>query len=1738
MKKTILVFSFLLIALCGFTTMINVPSDYTTIQGGIDASSTADTVLVQPGTYVENINFNGKNIVLGSLYLTTNDTTYISSTIINGNNWDKAVYIAGSDSLITKLVGFSIINGLIGIEMSGDSTKVQHCRIYNNNHPGDSCGGGVVASGGIIEYCEVFGNHARHGGGMHLSGSIVVKNCNIYSNTCNDNGSQLQFGNGAPKISNCIITATNSQQNVIEFRWGTLAELENILIINNDHDVFYSWDVSNPILKNVTIINIESSNANLVTIGAPSYFTIKNSIVYGFTLSEVTGVAATYSMFNNSVSGIGNIVSDPLFVDTANGDFHLSDYSPCIGAGTATGAPSTDIEGNPRPNPPGSNPDMGAYENILSEPSNNHPTIDVIDDVYIFEDDSMYTMLLTNIDDGDFTYSQNITISTTCSDTTLISSPNIYYTPNDSTGSLTFTPQPDKFGTAIITIKLKDDGGITNGGIDSLLVDVSIFVSAVNDPPILTITGTYETDEDLPSQAYDFTSFCSQAWGETDVLTLSASNSAHINVIVTNFDVIFESNTPNWNGTENIIFYLDDNVAENRNSRDIVEQTIQVTVNPINDPPILNITGTFEADEDLPSVTYDFTQYCSQTFGETDVLTLTASSSSHIDVTVNDFDVIFESNTLNWNGTEDVTFYLDDNVADSRISRDIVEQTIQVTINPINDPPSIVLPDAFTFDEDGSLMEDFTNYVGDIDPDNLTLSYTGNTEIIVNIVDLEVTFSAPENWFGSEVITFTVNDNVTDLTATDDVLVIVNPVNDPPILNITGTFEADEDLPSATYNFTQYCSQTFGETDVLTLSAVNSSHINVTITNFDVIFESNTLNWNGTEDITFYLDDNVADSRSSRDIVEQTIQVTVNPINDPPSIVLPDDFTFDEDGSLVEDFITYIDDVDPDNLTLSASGSTEVIVDIVGTLVTFSATDNWNGTETMIFTVNDNSTDATASDSVEVVVTPVNDEPIILGFIPEDLSFIVYQDSIVTFSVNAEDVDSELTYEWYIDNVLQDSVSEEFSIQFTDIGENVVKSVVSDEEYSIETIWDVTVGEPIIADFEASPLIGYNPLEVQFSDLSSGGLTVADRTLKNTVNSDNTRDIISWEWDFNNDGFIDSNEQNPLWTYTTPGSFTVTLTVSDGFYTGSETKIDYIVVGDPVVADFEATPTEGVLPLNVQFTDLSNGGLPERERVYSSLYYEKTNNPNNSRDINFWEWDFDNDGSIDSNEQNPEWTYTETGFFTVTLTVSDGTNSDTLTQEDLIIVNPDIEFSYQTSGAIESGVSLLSEDILYCASSGDCVYRFDGSGQIEYTLSVNGDIQSATTITPDHNVYIASTDFNLYSFNSNGVSNTGWPLSLGSEATASVASDSLGNIYIGTQNGIFQAVDPFGENIWSYNVGAPVHSSAVISSENTLYVVNTDGKLYAFDLNSIIPNNVDYKWILETNSIISSTPALDDMNNIYLTNENGQLIKIHDDGTVGNIVWTFETGTAIIDSSPIIDSNYNIYFGCEDGKVYSVNNSGQLNWMSEEFLPIKSTGALFESEVIPSRIYIGSDDGKLYALSIVDGSTMWQFTTNSAIKCPILYDSGKIYFGTLDGEVFAINDQDVSNVATFRNNSIWSTFQGNNQRTGYQSINLTSTENDIINSHSNLWQNYPNPFNPLTTINFDLHQISKTRIEIYNVKGQKVKTLVNTELDAGNHTVIWNGDNSSGKKVSSGIYFYKMIANGKNIGLRKCLMMK
>ncbi|MDO9578414.1 MAG: SBBP repeat-containing protein [Candidatus Cloacimonadales bacterium] len=103
--------------------------------------------------------------------------------------------------------------------------------------------------------------------------------------------------------------------------------------------------------------------------------------------------------------------------------------------------------------------------------------------------------------------------------------------------------------------------------------------------------------------------------------------------------------------------------------------------------------------------------------------------------------------------------------------------------------------------------------------------------------------------------------------------------------------------------------------------------------------------------------------------------------------------------------------------------------------------------------------------------------------------------------------------------------------------------------------------------------------------------------------------------------------------------------------------------------------------------------------------------------------------------------------------------------------------------------------------------------------------------------------------------------------------------------------------------------------------------------------------------------------------------------------------------------------------------------------------------------------------------------------------------------------------------------------------NETSVENEFIPTKMEL-SNYPNPFNPETTISFSIQQNSKIELEIFNVKGQLVKSLINGQQNAGDHSVIWNGKDDNGNNVCSGIYLYKLQVNNKSVAIRKCLLLK
>ena len=109
-----------------------------------------------------------------------------------------------------------------------------------------------------------------------------------------------------------------------------------------------------------------------------------------------------------------------------------------------------------------------------------------------------------------------------------------------------------------------------------------------------------------------------------------------------------------------------------------------------------------------------------------------------------------------------------------------------------------------------------------------------------------------------------------------------------------------------------------------------------------------------------------------------------------------------------------------------------------------------------------------------------------------------------------------------------------------------------------------------VANFTASQQVGCSPIIVNFQDQSAGNPT-------------------SWLWNFGNGNT--STLQNPTASYFTPGTYTVTLTVSNAGGTNTIVRTDYITVYEPPSVNFSANITSGCFPLRVQFTDLSTAGL-------------------------------------------------------------------------------------------------------------------------------------------------------------------------------------------------------------------------------------------------------------------------------------------------------------------------------------------------------------------------------------------------------------------------------------------------------------------------------------------------------------------------------------------------------------------
>jgi len=319
-RLTTLITGFILLPVMAVAATIHIPADQPTIQAGINAAVNGDTVLVAPGTYAENVYFQGKRVIVKGRGGTD------STTITAASGTRPAVSFTANEPKGAVLQGFTVTGGTdsSGIFCLHSSPTILENTIRDNKGVGTNMGGGINlrnTQGSLVKANRIFDNHAgTYGAAIHVGDDGV-------SSTQDTIAYNVIYGNVG--IADIRVL-------------GTVAGLE----------------VNNNTISVVTYCGI--------SVEYGGYATVRNNIVFAGTHSGIRSAGGTIlaeynCTFDNAINysdftpGVGNIYQNAMFQNASAHDYRLLSGSPCINAGDPT----------PQYNDPdGSRNDMGAFPSL------------------------------------------------------------------------------------------------------------------------------------------------------------------------------------------------------------------------------------------------------------------------------------------------------------------------------------------------------------------------------------------------------------------------------------------------------------------------------------------------------------------------------------------------------------------------------------------------------------------------------------------------------------------------------------------------------------------------------------------------------------------------------------------------------------------------------------------------------------------------------------------------------------------------------------------------------------------------------------------------------------------------------------------------------------------------------------------------------------------------------------------------------------------------------------------------------------------------------------------------------------------------------------------------------------------------------------------------------------------------------------------------------------------------------
>jgi hypothetical protein len=263
-----------------------------------------------------------------------------------------------------------------------------------------------------------------------------------------------------------------------------------------------------------------------------------------------------------------------------------------------------------------------------------------------------------------------------------------------------------------------------------------------------------------------------------------------------------------------------------------------------------------------------------------------------------------------------------------------------------------------------------------------------------------------------------------------------------------------------------------------------------------------------------------------------------------------------------------------------------------------------------------------------------------------------------------------------------------------------------------------------------------------------------------------------------------------------------------------------------------------------------------------------------------------------------------------------------------------------------------------------------------------------------------------------------------------------------------------------------------------------------------------------------------------------EIVRINAEGGDAYTLFTLDlfplTGIAF-------NSTGTLYVSVRTGEIYTVDlTNGNYSLVTTSTVKINAiafdplTDELWAAYWVP----IGATKDQVYKIDLTTGNaTLIGETGFDVLTNDLAFDDNGDLYGVIgasneNGQLITINTND--GTGTVVGDVGIQNIVGLGYSINGDPVSVETEDDSNIPADYSLAQNYPNPFNPSTSIEFSVPVNSDVTIKIYNLLGEVVTTLVNEEINTGNHSVVWNGNDNVGNQVASGIYFYEMKANGND----------